>query len=433
MRVRPISFLSAISVAALFLVAPSHRGNAELPQSTQAGPSTAPMDLADATKRIAQLAEDAEYKAAIELAGQLAEAVKARLGAHHAEHARILYNLGDILTLAGRRAEAVARYREAIAIFEELAAADQSNFEWPRYLIGAYERIIKAGDRPAADTEKALAIVKRLRSQGRLEPWEKDWPAELELKLRRIALENLVTAGTVAVADALTMSERWAKRVQLSATAKGTSSSDIAAAFGNVAWLALLARRPATALAASAQRWVATGEGSREHGLQRCRDVDDQVRHRDQAAEHLDILATWGMVDVDEDVVGGMDRALVHQHGMPAVRLAGQHGVDAELPQHASGRAERGDGPVGVASDHGHGEGQEVAVSAEGDRLPHAPEVEREVLERRVAADGARKPRQRDVLGGGNRKAALGTLAQDLFQECRFAAPRAAGDFDDHP
>jgi tetratricopeptide (TPR) repeat protein len=251
MRVRPISFLSAISVVALFLVAPGHRGNAEeLPQS-QKGPSTAPMDMADATKRIAELAQDSEYKPAIELAGQLAEATKARLGAHHADYARILYNLGDILTLAGRRAEAVARYREAIAIFEQLAAADPLNFEWPRYLIGAYERIIKAGDRPAADTEKALAIVKRLRSQGRLEPWEKDWPAELELKLRRIALENLVTAGTVAVADALTMSERWAKQVQLSATAKGTSSSDIAAAFGNVAWLALLARRPATALAAS--------------------------------------------------------------------------------------------------------------------------------------------------------------------------------------
>jgi len=249
MRVRPISFLSAICVVTLFLIAPSHRGNAELPQSTQEGRTTAPMDMADATKRIAQLAEGSEYNAAIELAGQLAEAVKACLGAHHADYARILYNLGDILTLAGRRAEAVAHYREAIAIFEELAVADQSNFEWPRYLIGAYERIIKAGDQPAADTEKALAIVKRLRSQGRLEPWEKDWPAELELKLRRIALEKLV--GADKVADALTMSERWAKQVQLSATAKGTSSSDIAAAFGEVAWLALLARRPTTALAAS--------------------------------------------------------------------------------------------------------------------------------------------------------------------------------------
>jgi len=249
MRVRPISFLSAISVVALFLVAPSHRGNAEeSPQSTQEGPSTTPMDMADATKRIAELAQGSEYNAAIELAGQLAEAVKARLGAHHADYARILYNLADLLTVAGRRVEAVARYREAIAIFEELAAVDPSNFEWPRCLIGAHERIIKAGDQPGAHTEKALAIVKRLRSQGRLEPWEKDWPAELELKLRGIALDKLVGAGKFA--DALTMSERRAKQVQLSATAKGTSNSDIAA-FGNVAWLALLARRPATALAAS--------------------------------------------------------------------------------------------------------------------------------------------------------------------------------------
>jgi CHAT domain-containing protein len=71
----------------------------------------------------------------------------------------------------------------------------------------------------------------------------------LELKLRRIAAEKLTRAGKFA--DALTMCERWAKQVQLSATAKGTSKSDIAAAFGNVAWLALLAQRPATALAAS--------------------------------------------------------------------------------------------------------------------------------------------------------------------------------------
>jgi tetratricopeptide (TPR) repeat protein len=250
MRVWPISFLSAISVVALFLVAPSHRGNAEeLPQSRQEGPSTAPIDMADATKRIAQLAQGSEYNAAIELAAQLAEATKARLGAHHADYARILYNLADLLTAARRHDEAVARYREAIAIFEELATADPSNFEWPRYLVGAHERIIKVGDQPAADTEKALAIVKQLRSQGRLEPWEKDWPAELELKLRRIALDKLASAGKLA--DALTMSERRAKQVQLSATAKGTPRSDIAAAFGEVAWRALLARRPATALAAS--------------------------------------------------------------------------------------------------------------------------------------------------------------------------------------
>jgi CHAT domain-containing protein len=314
MRVRPISFLSAISVVALFLVAPSHRGNAEeLPQSTQAEPSTAPMDMADATKRIAQLADGSEYNAAIELAGQLAEAVKARLGAHHADYARILYNLGDILTLAGRRAEAVARYREAIAIFEELAVADPSNFEWPRYLIGAYERIIEAGDQPEAHTEKALAIVKRLRSQGRLEPWEKDWPVELELKLRRIALEKLV--GADKVADALTMSERWAKQVQLSATAKGTSSSDIAAAFGNVAWLALLARRPATALAASEhalalapdQIWLATNYA---HALLFLgRRAAAEAAYLQYKGENVPDRGKW-------EAVVGADFAALREHGI---------------------------------------------------------------------------------------------------------------------
>src|SRR5260370_38739526 len=95
MRVRPISFLSAISVVALFLVAPSHHGNAvELPQSTQAAPSTVPMDMADATKRIAQLAEGSEYNAAIALAGQMAEAGKAPLRPHQTADAPALYQRG---------------------------------------------------------------------------------------------------------------------------------------------------------------------------------------------------------------------------------------------------------------------------------------------------------------------------------------------------
>src|SRR5258708_56081 len=106
MRVRPISFLSAIGVVALFLVAPGHRGNAEeLPQSLK-GPGTAPMNMAEGTKGTAQLAEGPEYNAAIELAGQWAEAAKARLGVRPGAYARILYNLAGLLTAAGRHAEA---------------------------------------------------------------------------------------------------------------------------------------------------------------------------------------------------------------------------------------------------------------------------------------------------------------------------------------
>jgi CHAT domain-containing protein/tetratricopeptide (TPR) repeat protein len=314
MRVWLISFLSAISVVALFLIAPSHRGNAEeLPQSTPEGPSTAPMDVADAARRIAELAHGSEYNAAIESAGQLGEAVKARLGAHHADYARILYNLADLLTAAGRHAEAVGRYHEAVAIFEELAAADPSNFEWPRYLVFAHERMVEAGDQPAAHAEKALAIVNRLRSQRRLEPWEKDWPAELELKLRRIAAEKLARAGKFA--DALTMCERWAKQVQLSATAKGTSKSDIADAFGNVAWLALLTRRPATALVASEralalapdQNWLAINHA---HALlflgRRDAAMAAYLRHK---GEVVPDNGKW-------EAVVGADFAALREHGI---------------------------------------------------------------------------------------------------------------------
>jgi alkylation response protein AidB-like acyl-CoA dehydrogenase len=50
--------------------------------------------------------------------------------------------------------------REAIAIFEELAAADPSSFEWPRYLIGAHAQIIKAGDQPGAVAQEGKHQVR---------------------------------------------------------------------------------------------------------------------------------------------------------------------------------------------------------------------------------------------------------------------------------
>jgi CHAT domain-containing protein len=235
---------------ACMLVGPLHHANAaEPPQAVHESPKADPTDLADTTRRIAQLAERSDYDAAIALADQLAEAMKARLGARQADYGGVLYNLADLLNAAGRHADAARHYNEAIAIFEELAAADPSNFEWPRYLIGAYQRLVRAGDQPSIHTEKALALVKRLQSQGRLEPWENDWPVELELKLRGIALDKLVVAGHFDAA--LTMSERRAKQLQASSNTYGTSQHDVAVALGEVAWLALLTRRPATALAAS--------------------------------------------------------------------------------------------------------------------------------------------------------------------------------------
>jgi CHAT domain-containing protein len=247
---RPNLFPTVVSLLAVLLVAPiSHGKTAQPPQSAHDSPPRVLTDLADTTTRIAQLAERSDYDAAIALADQLAETMKARLGVHHADYARIVYHLADLANAARRPADAIRHYNEAIAIFEEFSAADPSNFEWPRYLIGAHQRAAKAGDQPAIHAEKAIAVVKRLQSQGRLEPWEKDWPAELELKLRQIALEKLANEGKFA--DALTMSELRAKQLQLGGTAKGTSESDVAAAFGEVAWLALLAKRPAIALAAS--------------------------------------------------------------------------------------------------------------------------------------------------------------------------------------
>src|SRR4029077_5057555 len=134
-------FSTIVSLLGVLLVAPAGYGKAaEPPQSTPDTSSTSLTDLVDTTTRIAQLAQRSDYDAAIALADQLAEAMMARLGAHHADYARIVYNLADLFNAARRPADAVRRYNEAIAIFEELAAADPSNFEWPRCLIGAAQR-----------------------------------------------------------------------------------------------------------------------------------------------------------------------------------------------------------------------------------------------------------------------------------------------------
>jgi tetratricopeptide (TPR) repeat protein len=248
-------FPTAFSLLACLLVAPhNYASAAEPPQAAHDSTKAEPTDLADTARRIAQLAERSDYDAAVALADQLAEAVKARLGARHADYGRVLYNLAELMNAAGRRADAINHYNEAIAIFEQLSATDPTNFEWPRTLIGARQRLVKAGEQPAIHTERALAVVRRLQSQGRLETWEKDWPAELELKLRGIALEKLFAAGQFA--DSLAMSERRAKLMQLSASARGTSNSDVAAAWGEVAWLALLAKRPTIALTASERAMV---------------------------------------------------------------------------------------------------------------------------------------------------------------------------------
>ena len=138
--------------------------------------------------------------------------------------------------------------------------------------------------------------------------------------------------------------------------------------------------------------------------------MDDEVRHRDEATEGLDLLAARRMLDVDENVVGRMDRAFVYEHRVPAGRLAGQEGVDADFPQYGAVRPQAGGERVGVASYDCPGEGEKLEGSAAADHLARAPEIERDVLQSRVAEDQAPEPRQQDILRGGNPQAARGAL-----------------------
>src|ERR1700757_445000 len=114
-RMRPNLFPTVVSLLAVLLVAPiSHGKTAQPPQSAHDSPPRVLTDLADTTTRIAQLAERSDYDAAIALADQLAETMKARLGVHHADYARIVYHLADLANAARRPADAIRHYNEAI-------------------------------------------------------------------------------------------------------------------------------------------------------------------------------------------------------------------------------------------------------------------------------------------------------------------------------
>ena len=97
--------------------------------------------------------------------------------------------LGDVLETKGRRNEALAAFRESLAIFQRLASTDPSNADWQRDLVWAQARVgdvLQAQgqlDEALAAFREFLAIAQCLAST---DPSNADWQRDLAIAHDRI-------------------------------------------------------------------------------------------------------------------------------------------------------------------------------------------------------------------------------------------------------
>jgi hypothetical protein len=101
--------------------------------------------------------------------------------------------MGDVLMAAGRREEALAEYRESVAIREKLAAADPGNARWQRDLSVSLFRLAGASDAPRVHFVRALEILHQLDAEGKLAAIEKRWIGLIEQRLAELAPEQSVS------------------------------------------------------------------------------------------------------------------------------------------------------------------------------------------------------------------------------------------------
>jgi hypothetical protein len=103
--------------------------------------------------------------------------------------------VGDVLRLEGDVAGATVAYREGLDIRRTLAAKDTSNSKWKTNVVLLLVRLAWAGDDPRARFTEALMILQPLKEQGRLEPSQRGWIAEIERQLAALPEERVRLSG----------------------------------------------------------------------------------------------------------------------------------------------------------------------------------------------------------------------------------------------
>jgi tetratricopeptide (TPR) repeat protein len=93
---------------------------------------------------------------------------------------------GDLLAAKGDVSSALERYRESLDIRRKLVAKDEHNAEWQAALAGSLATLGQAGVDPLKNGTEALAILKKLQSEGRLRAVYVGWIENIEADLAKL-------------------------------------------------------------------------------------------------------------------------------------------------------------------------------------------------------------------------------------------------------
>jgi tetratricopeptide (TPR) repeat protein len=100
-----------------------------------------------------------------------------------------LDRIGDLLAAQGNLSGAIENYRESRDIRRAFVAKDESNARWQIALAASLANLGQIGDDPLKNTADAIAILKRLQSQGLLPATQVDWIKNMEADLAKLNAE----------------------------------------------------------------------------------------------------------------------------------------------------------------------------------------------------------------------------------------------------
>ena len=89
------------------------------------------------------------------------------------------------LAASGRRSEATAEFRTSLSLIQEYAATDPANALWQSDMALTLVKLADLGDDAQNRYTLALAITRKLASEGRLAPQQKPWIEAIEQALVR--------------------------------------------------------------------------------------------------------------------------------------------------------------------------------------------------------------------------------------------------------
>ncbi len=274
--------------------------------------------------QVSELNRNFRFNEAVVLGERIITSLKARLGPNHPGYANALFNVATLFDLAGKHDDAKARYREVRNIYSALVKREPDNEQWQRGIIRTCGRLLRLGDDPGANVETALATVKRIEAQKKLQPWERRWPAELEAGLRQMAVDSYFEAGRYA--DALAMARLWGKAVKHINEPQGTYHATVRA-YDITASIALFASEPEAALSVSEKAlalaphdlWAAL---NRAHALMFLGRADAaRAAYQQHAGEIIPNFGPWEAV-IGIDYGGFRKHGIIHPQMAEIERLA---------------------------------------------------------------------------------------------------------------